>query len=73
MNSTNGAYEIGRVESEKYICVTFDRPFEFDIHINEKINKPSSICAMIRRTYKLLNMKTVIPMCEAIARRHLEF
>ena len=36
INSNSEQYEIGSVESEKDIGVTFDTALEFDIHINEK-------------------------------------
>ena len=72
INSNMERYEIGRVESEKDIGVTFDKALEFDIHINEKIKKASSICAMIRRSYRFLSVKAFIPLYKALVRSHLE-
>ena len=36
IHSNMEKYEIGRVESEKYIGMTFDKALEFDLHINRK-------------------------------------
>ena len=73
INSNSEQYEIGSVESEKDIGVTFDTALEFDIHINEKIKKASSICAMIRRSYRFLNAKAFLPLYKALVRSHLEY
>ena len=72
-NSNSEQYEIGSVESEEDISVTFDTSLEFDIHINEQNQKVSIICAMIRRSYRFINAKAFLPLYKALVRSHLEY
>ena len=58
INSNSEQFEIDSVESEKDIDVIFDKALEFDIYNNEK--KASSVCAIIRRSYRFFNAKTFI-------------
>ena len=53
--------------------MTFDKTLEFDIHINEKIKKASSICAMIRRSFKFLSVKAFIPLYKTLVMSHIEY
>ena len=73
IHTNNVSHKLETVTSEKDIGVTFDSKLEFDLHINEKINKANSLCAMIRRTYKFLNYKMVLPLYKALVRSHLEY
>ena len=50
----NIGHKLETVTSKKDIGVTFYLKLEFDLHINEKINKANGLCAMIRRTYKFI-------------------
>ena len=58
---------------EKDIGVTFDKELEFDVHMNEKINKANEICAMIRCSYKYLTKKTFLPLYKGLVRSNLEY
>ena len=48
LNTNNREHIIEEVQTEKDIGVTIDRGLEFEAHINEKINKATRICGMIR-------------------------
>ena len=61
------------VTNEKDIGVTFDSHLEFDVHINDKINKANGIFAMIRRSYKYLTKASFIPLYKALVRSNLEY
>ena len=48
INDKDSSHTLQHVKSEKDIGVTFDINLEFDVHINEEINKANCIFAMIR-------------------------
>ena len=73
IHTNNLSHKLGAVTRENDISVTFDSKLEFDLHINEKINKANSLCATIRRTYKFLNYKMFLPLYKALVRSHLEY
>ncbi len=65
-------HELEQIESEKDIGVHVDKNLEFDIHINEKIKKASSMFALIRRSFQFLDKDTFPQLYKAIVRVHLE-
>ena len=69
----NSAHTLQYVNFEKDIGVTFDRNLEFDIHINEKVNKANGIFAMIRRSYKYLSQESFLPLYKGLVRSNLEY
>ena len=61
------------VECEKDIGVIFDSNLQFDIHINEKVNKANGISSMIRRSYKYLSKESCMPLYKGLVRSNLEY
>ena len=66
-------HELQCVTQEKDIGVIFDAQLEFDKHINAKINKANAIFAMIRRSYKFLNMEIFLHLYKALVRSNIEY
>jgi len=73
MSSQNQKHLLKRVDHETDLGVTFDQKLDFELHINNKVNKAIAIFAVIRRTYKYLNEKTFIPLYKALVRSHLDY
>ena len=57
----NTAHELETIEEEKVIEVIIESKLEFDKHINNKINKTSSIMEVIRRFFTTLNQNNSAP------------
>ena len=60
-------------EEEKDLGVVIDGKLDFDRHINIKINKASSIMAVIRRSFVSLNGVNFVPLYKSLVRSHLEY
>ena len=63
----------GANNSEVDLAVTFDFVLDFDQHINQKVNKATSILAVIRRSHQFLNEKTFLPLYKSLVRSHSEY
>ena len=59
-------------EVEKDIGVHIDDQLNFDAHISKKCKKANSMFALIRRTFKFLDMDMFLPLYKAIVRSHLD-
>ena len=59
-------------EVEKDIGVHIDDKLSFDSHIAKKCKKANSMFALIRRTFKFLDMDMFLPLYKAIVRSHLD-
>ena len=55
-------HELSYTEEEKDLGVVIDGKLDFDRHINIKINKASSIMAVIRRSFVSLNGVNFVPL-----------
>ena len=67
----NGA-PLDYTEVEKDIGVHIDDKLSFDTHIAKKCKKANSMFALIRRTFKFLNIDMFLPLYKAIVRSHLD-
>ena len=65
--------QLERANSEVDLGVTVDSGLDFDQHINQKVNKATSILAVIRRSYHFLNEQTFLPLYKSLVRSHLEY
>ena len=72
MNNSN-EHILECADKEKDIGVIFDASLQFEIHMKEKISKASSIFALIRRSYKYLNITTFKLLFKSLVRSHLEY
>ena len=66
-------HELSYTEEEKDLGVVIDGKLDFDRHINIKINKASSIMAVIRRSFVSLNGVNFVPLYKSLVRSHLEY
>ena len=66
-------HELLYTEEEKDLGVVIDGKLDFDTHINIKINKASSIMAVIRRSFVSLNGVNFVPLYKSLVRSHLEY
>ena len=57
----------------KDIGVTIDSKLSFENHINEKIKKPISMFALIRRTFEFLDKDNFNPLYKSLVRTHLDY
>ena len=73
LNVDNTNHELGHVTEEQDIGVIVDAKLEFDKHIYTKINKASSIMAVIRRSFTTLNKTNFPPLFKALVRSHLQY
>ena len=73
LNVDNTNHELGHVTEVQDIGVIVDAKLEFDKHIYTKINKASSIMAVIRRSFTTLNKTNFPPLFKALVRSHLEY
>ena len=62
------SHKLESVTSKEDIGVIFESKLEFDLHINEKINKTNSLCGMIRWSYKFLNYQIFLPLYKTLVR-----
>ena len=69
----NMDHELGYVTEEQDIGVIVDAKLEFYKHIYTKINKASSIMAVIRKSFTTLNKTNFPPLFKALVRSHLEY
>ena len=60
-------------EKDLGVPVVIDGKLDFDRHINIKINKASSIMAVIRRSFVSLNGVNFVPLYKSLVRSHLEY
>ena len=67
------AHLLESVQNEKDIGVTFDQSLEFDLHIKEKVNKANSMFAVVRRSYKYLDVVTFKLLYKSLVRSQLEY
>ena len=61
------------MESEKDLGVTIDHNLNFDSHICSKVKKANQMFAMIRRSFKHLDIPTFVPMYKSLVRTHLDY
>ena len=61
-----------RANSEVDLGVTVDSGLDFDQHINQKVNKATSILAVIKCSYQFLNEQTFLPLYKLFVQSHLE-
>ena len=73
IHDVNNRHVLDQVECEKDIGVIFDSNLQFDIHINEKVNKANGIFSMIRRSYKYLSKESFMPLYKGLVRSNLEY
>ena len=66
-------HEITYSEEETDPGVVVDGKLNFEKHINIKINKASSIMAVIRRSFVSLNGVHFVPLYKSVVRSHLEY
>ena len=66
-------HELSYTEEEKDLGVVIDGKLDFNRHINIKINKASSIMAVIRRSFVSLNGVNFVPLYKSLVRSHLEY
>ena len=65
--------EIDRVNSIKDLGVTFDTKLKFDDHIQEKINKATSILGIIKRNFRNISEFAFVTLYKSLVRSHLEY
>ena len=73
LNLEGKEHKLESTQEEKDIGLTIDSGLTFEKHINGKVNKANSICALIRRTYMNLDKETFLPLYKALVRSHLEY
>ena len=66
-------HEIAYTEEEKDLGLVIDGNVKFEKHINIKINKASSIMAVIRRSFVSLKCVNFVPLYKSLVRSHLEY
>ena len=64
---------IEQVDSMKDIGVTIDSNLTFNEHINIKIDTANKILGIIRRSYRLLNCETFLPLYHSMVRSHFDY
>jgi len=57
----------------KDLGVTFDSELKFDLHVEEKVNKASSVLGLIYRNFKYLSKNTIVMLYNTLVRSHLLF
>jgi hypothetical protein len=65
--------EIERVNTIKDLGVTFDTKLKFEDHIQEKINKASSILGIIKRNFLNISEFAFVTLYKSLVRSHLEY
>ena len=70
---TMGGKKLKTVEEECDLGVTFQRDLKFSSHISSKINKATSMLALIKRTFKHLDKYCFTKLYTSLVRPHLEF
>ena len=65
--------ELKTVTHEKDLGVIFDNQLDFEKHICAKVNKANQIFAVIRRTFKHLDIPTFIPLYKSLVRSYLDY
>ena len=73
LKTGNTLHIIEGIEEERDICVVIDSKLQFDKHIYGKINKASSLMAVIRRSFTTLNVTNFSPLYNTLVRSHLEY
>ena len=62
-----------RANEEKDILVHTDHELSFDKYIHEKVNKPNSMFALLRRTFQYSDAESFVLLYKTLVRTHLEF
>jgi hypothetical protein len=61
------------IEEEKDIGVTVDNKLSFENHLNLKVNKATGMFAMLRRTFKHIDAKSLTNLYKTLVRTHLDY
>jgi len=64
---------LGDCESEKDLGVTFDMNLNFDVHIQNAINKANMMLGIIRRTFVYMDEESFLLLFKSLVRPHLEY
>ena len=73
MHASQSTHQLAMVHNIKDLGVIFDDKLNFEMHMNEKINKANSIMGIIRRAYKFLNKINFIPLYKAMVRSYFDY
>lgn len=73
LNLPQQTHRLQWVSNEKDIGVVIDSKLEFDIHINQKINKANQMFSLIRRSFEFLTTKNFPYLYKSLLRNHLEY
>ena len=60
-------------ENEKDIGVTFSTKLDFDLHINNIVNKANQMTGLIKRSFKYIDKDVFLTLYKSIVRPHLEY
>ena len=72
MENQNQRLPVTYTKMEKDVGVMIDGKLDFENHIISKVNEANSMFAVIRRTYKFLDIDTFKPFYTSLVRSHLE-
>ena len=70
-NGTN--FELDSVQNIKDLGIIFDSKLNFEMHMDEKINKANSLMGIIRRGYSYLNIVNFVPLYKAMVRSYFDY
>jgi len=73
MKENSGRVDLERVPHEKDIGVVVDDRLNFELHIQEKVNKANRIMGLIRRTFEFLVEENFRLLYKALVRPHIEY
>ena len=60
-------------ENEKDIGVTFSTKLDFDLHINNIVNKANQMTGLIKRSFTYIDKDVFLTLYKSIVRPHLEY
>ena len=67
------ANDIQTSESERDLGVVFDERLNFDVHINNLINKANKVVGVVKRSFIYLCNGSFITLYKSLIRPHLEY